>query len=227
MSEFDTIVARLVDCGTSVIPRSYSEANEDLVILELLKRMEIRNPTYIDLGVCHPIIRNNTYMLYEQGYTDGILIEPNVDMCRLISEYRPKNKLLQIGVTGDKNEGNLRYYMSHNKSYRGHNTFLKEVADEQGFSDNYRDIPVYNINRVIEDNCREIPDLLDIDTEGMDYRILKGLDLKKYRFKIICVEEWRQMEERFIDIFETNGYVHYMSCGGSKIYVAKENIRRI
>lgn len=225
LSEFDTIVSRLVDYERSVIPRSYSETNEDLVILDLLKRLEIQNPSYIDLGVCHPVIRNNTYLLYEQGYTDGILIEPNIDMCRLISEYRPKNRLLQIGATGDTNKKSLRYYMSLNKSYRGHNTFIKEIADQGGFSDNYRDIPVYNINQIIEDNCESTPDLLDIDVEGMDYDILRGLNLKKYRFKIICVEEWKSMEEKFWDIFEGNGYVHYMSCGENKIYVAEESFQ--
>lgn len=222
LTEFDTIVARLVDFEKPILPRSYSDAYEDLVILDLLKKLDITNPSYIDLGVCHPVIRNNTYMFYEAGYTNGILIEPNVDMCRLISDYRPKNKLLQMGVTGDIREGNMRYYMSYNKSYRGHNTFMKDVAERQGFSDNFKDIPVYNINRIISENCEKTPDFLDIDVEGMDYEILKGLDLNKFRFKIICIETWKDMGGKIKELFKVNKYVHYMSLGENSIYVAAE-----
>ena len=222
LSEFDTIVARLVDFGEQTNLRSYSNDSEDLVLLGLLKWLGIKEPSYIDLGVCHPVIRNNTYLLYERGYTEGLLIEPNVDMCKLINEYRPSNKLLQIGVTGSEGGGRLRYYTSHSSSYRGHNTFVKEIAEEQGFSDNYREIPVYNINRIIRENCKKTPDLLDIDVEGMDYEILNGLDLNKYRFKVICVEIWRNMEEKFRDIFKANRYVHYASSVENKIYIAEE-----
>lgn len=39
-------------------------------------------------------------------------------------------------------------------------------------SDDYYKIPVKNINKVIEENFETYPDIVDIDTEGMDSQII-------------------------------------------------------
>ena len=80
----------------------YSESGEDLLFLQLTDRLKLEDPTYLDIGVCHPVIRNNTYMLYERGYKKGVLVEPNPDMCELIKKYRPENILLNIGACADE-----------------------------------------------------------------------------------------------------------------------------
>ena len=76
----------------------------------MIEVLGIKDPLYVDIGVCHPVVRNNTYLLYEKGYTNGILIEPNGNMCELAQIYRPKNKIVEAGASGDEG-GILRYYM--------------------------------------------------------------------------------------------------------------------
>ena len=116
----------------------------------LIEALGIKDPLYVDIGVCHPVVRNNTYLLYEKGYTNGILIEPNGNMCELAQIYRPKNKIVEAGASGDEG-GILRYYMNHQSSLKGYNTFNQEVAEREGFADNYKDVPVMNINRILEE----------------------------------------------------------------------------
>lgn len=222
IGEFDSIVARLVEFDDPLVVRSYSENGEDVVITDLLNKLGISRPYYVDLGVCHPVIRNNTYMLYEMGFRDGILIEPNLDMCELAKEYRDDNIIVPMGA-GDGDGGSMKYYMHHIKSYRGHNTFLYEEALAQGFADNYIEVPVKNINDIMEDYCDRVPDLLDIDTEGMDAKLLKSIDVDKFRIKVICAEEeYSGNTSKLRQILRGKGYTHYMSVGLNGIYIANE-----
>ena len=65
LSEFDTIVGSLVSVDNNPFGHFYSTEREDLIIVNMLDKLGAQNPTYMDIGVCHPVIRNNTYLLYE------------------------------------------------------------------------------------------------------------------------------------------------------------------
>jgi len=49
-------------------------------------------------------------------------------------------------------------------------------------------MPLVNINEVLQKNLSRGPDLLSVDTEGFDEKILRSLDFEKYRPKVICAE---------------------------------------
>lgn len=224
LKDFDTIVSRLVDCGEDEFIHTYSEDKEDCIFMQLLKKLHINNVRYMDIGVCHPVIRNNTYLMYENGHTNGILVEPNLEMADLIDEYRPLNKVIKAGVCAGENSM-LKYYVHPNISYRGHNTFVKEIAENGGFADSYKELPVVNINQLFEQNAPEGVDILDIDTEGMDYDLLSALDMDKYQIKVVCVEEFdydKILAAKLFELLKTKGYVHYMSTGVNSIYVLKK-----
>ena len=51
-----------------------------------------------------------------------------------------------------------------------------------------RKMPLININRVIAEQLGKAPDVLSTDIEGLDYDIIKSLDLSKYRPGCICAE---------------------------------------
>lgn len=49
--------------------KSYSQCGEDVIVDRILSLMGIKNPTYLDIGANDPIFRNNTYFLYEKGFS--------------------------------------------------------------------------------------------------------------------------------------------------------------
>jgi hypothetical protein len=50
-------------------------------------------------------------------------------------------------------------------------------------------MPLVNINRTIAEHLGGVtPDYLSIDVEGLEFAILKTLDLTRYRPKVICID---------------------------------------
>ncbi|MDE5698813.1 MAG: hypothetical protein K2I96_15650 [Lachnospiraceae bacterium] len=68
----DTIVARLLDIEER--ESTYASNREDIIILDYMLTLHA-DISYMDVGVCHPVVRNNTYLFYERGFTNGVLAE--------------------------------------------------------------------------------------------------------------------------------------------------------
>jgi hypothetical protein len=74
------------------------------------------------------------------------------------------------------------------------NTFSSEQVKllQQGKSDNVvervRKMPLVNINRLITENLGKAPDVLSTDIEGLDYDIIRSLDLSRFRPGAFCAE---------------------------------------
>lgn len=214
----DTIVSRLVQVDG--IQNYYSRSQEDVIMLDLIHKLGIENPSYADIGVCHPVVRNNTYLFYENGYTNGLLVEPNPEMVQLAQEYRPNNRIVTCGATSGE-DSILTYYYSH---LPGHNTFLEDIAHDRGILDNKLEIPVKNINTILKEHFENGLDVLDIDTEGMDYELLEALDTDFLKVKIICAEVYYPEIENCLT---QKGYTHYFTTHENRIYVRKEELDKI
>ncbi len=52
-------------------------------------------------------------------------------------------------------------------------------------------VTLKNINSIIQDYFDDCPGLLLLDLEGLDFEVLKSMDLKKYRPKVIMMETTR------------------------------------
>ena len=163
---------------------SYSMDNEDTNILNYFKNK--KNGFYVDVGCFHPINRNNTYLLYINKWR-GINIDLSQFSIDLFNFLRPDDLNLRC-VVSDK-EQNVKVFFQEELSQLS--TIEEDQAKKvfQGKIKN-KEIKAYTLNQIL-DNSRyqnqEI-DLLDIDVEGADYKVLLGLDFKRYKPKLICIE---------------------------------------
>ncbi len=141
---------------------------------------------YIDVGCFHPIRLSNTMFLYSKGWT-GMNIDLSKKSIDLFKIMRPKDINLNFGV-GSKNE-TLDYF--YNKEVFANNTFDIDFAKSFLKQDKIKKgkIEVKTLNYIIENyyNKKEI-DLLDIDAEGFDFEVLKGIDFEKYIIDLIMIE---------------------------------------
>lgn len=197
----------------SVSPQFFAKNAEDVLMLNLVRKLRI-GMDYVDIGVCHPLLRNNTYLFYAMGGR-GLLVEPNPAMHALIALYRPADRLVKAGVAAE--DGSLKYF-----SYRevpGLNGFFDENPYEGQYPvASVQELPVMNINQLLEKNLKKCPNILDLDVEGMQFELLSVLDLDQYPFDIICCECGEQGED-ISGLMTQKHYIRYASTVENDIWV--------
>jgi hypothetical protein len=220
----DTIIYSLIDNTAKTgnrVPQINGKSGEDFLLLSLIKQLELTNIQYLEIGVCHPIMRNNTYLLNELFYCNpnykGVLVEPNPICHSLISEYRPQDKLLKIGASS--HDDILEYYMF--PGLLGHSTFIKEEAEKKGHKYQVLEIEVKNVNRIIKESFDNYPNLLEIDAEGMDYDIIKELNTALYPIEIIMCEISEKQDNLEALLWE-KGYKLFAKTMENGIFLKKD-----
>jgi FkbM family methyltransferase len=170
---------------------SFSQQGEDIVLYHALHDLlKIERPTYMDIGAAHPVQSNNTYLLYGTGST-GVLVEPNPFYVEMLRRWRPNDVVVAAGIGVDDAAAADYYEIKESPLL---NTFSPEqvAALQKGKADSVvarvTKMPLININRAIADHLGRSPDLLSTDVEGLDYAIIKTLDLARFRPGVICCE---------------------------------------
>ena len=157
--------------------KNYSQFDEDLFLDNFFK--DKKKGKFVDLGAFHPIRYNNTYLLYKKGWS-GTNIDLNpaaTDMFNIV-RTRDDNKCALISDVS-----NIEKIVYYEHNFSAVNSLilteeLKKVLKEK--------IPM--ISKTFSDLVNHDFDFLNIDLEGHDYKVLKNIDLKKYRPKLICIE---------------------------------------
>ena len=228
--QIDVIIYSLLDIelpNGCTIPEINGKGCEDILLVSLINQLNLETIRYLEVGVCHPIMRNNTFMLLEQygnikGYK-GVLVEANPTCWSLIEEYREKDVLIKSGIVSADNKENLKFFMFPH--LLGHSTFSEKLAEEiisKGYEHEELLIPVKTLNSVIEENFEEAPDILALDAEGLDYEILKSWNAEKYPFKIIISEIMEDAESDIESMMVDYGYRVYARTLENIIWVNKE-----
>lgn len=168
---------------------SFSQQGEDIILYHAVHDLfSVDSPTYVDVGAAHPIKSNNTYLLYGTGGR-GVLVEPNPMFADLLRSFRSKDVTVQAGIGFDETREADYYEIAGNPML---NTFSSEQVERlkaQGTSvERVVKMPLLNINDVIAKHLGSAPDVLSTDVEGLDFAILKTLDLKRFRPRVICTE---------------------------------------
>ena len=164
--------------------KSYSMDGEDLFITNYFK--EKNNGFYIDVGCYHPIHRNNTYLLHKKGWK-GINIDIHEFSIDLFNYLRPKDYNYNFAVS-NKDELLEMYFQKHLSQL----STIHEDQAKKVFQGNIKKSKVnaFTLNSILEKFKKDQLkiDLLDIDVEGADFKVLEGLSIEKYKPELICIE---------------------------------------
>ena len=209
---------------------SYSQCGEDLIIRYLLATLGMSEPSYIDIGVNDPIRINNTFLFYENG-SRGVCIEPDPELFKKIQKKRKRDICLNIGVSDRDGTGD--YYVMTSKAL---STFNKKEAEKYVLEKNYGTqtiekiipVPITSINNILQ-KYSKYGDILSIDTEGYDARIIMSIDFIAHRPKVICVESARceaggkiKKNVTIINYILDKGYILYADTYVNSIFVDKK-----
>ena len=179
---------------------SYGATGEDVLLRKIFKN---KIGFYVDVGALHPINGSNTYHLYKKGWK-GINFDLMIDNIKLFKIFRPRD--ISINVAVSSKPGFVNSYIFDKGS--GLNTLEKNWAEKwkKIINKNYLTIKIKKekLNTLLKKyNCPNNFDLLNIDVEGHEIEVIKGLDFRIYKPKIITIEIHAKKNE---DIFKSNVY---------------------
>ncbi len=228
--ETDFIIFSLIDILDTrmcKLPHFYAKNCEDVASFSILREMGINhNISLLEIGVCHPVIRNNTYLFYELFHRDSlyraVLVEANPECWDTIGEYRPYDLLIRKGICIESSQKILPFYIFDD--YMGHSTFDRSLADnireERGFDYTEKHIPTITIDEVLSTyyGVDAPPDILAIDAEGLDYSILRSIDFNVWRIKVIIIEIMSGYEDKIASLLGKSGYRMQFTTNENEIW---------
>ncbi|QNM86257.1 FkbM family methyltransferase [Polaribacter pectinis] len=166
---------------------TYSQLGEDIAICHLLEKyLKLNKGFYIDVGCNHPIQYSNTFLLYRKGWS-GITIDLNKELISLHKLERKGDIQINTAIA-DKNESVKVYEFSEDGVNTINKDFYDEIKNHANLISDSRTIDTLTLNEIIEEHKVSKIDLLCIDVEGHDFKVLQSINLKKYRPKLIVVE---------------------------------------
>ena len=175
--------------------KTYSQFGEDLVIDKYFGNYI---GTYVDIGCFHPIKYSNTVLLNKKGWS-GVNIDLNETSTKLFNACRKKDTNITACLS-DKKEYITVYIDSE---FSALNSMYLENSKNFKFKDLKKKIIK---TQVFPEIVKENFDFLNIDCEGNDYKILKTIDLKKYKPKLINIEVSKENKKFIYDYLDLNGY---------------------
>lgn len=174
---------------------SYSQFGEDIIINKYFKSFI---GTYVDIGCYHPIKYSNTALFYKKGW-NGTNIDLNQTSINLFNFSRLRDKNI-LACLSNKEEW-VDVYLDN--EFSALNSTNKE---------NIKNFKIKNFKKnriktkIFSKIIRQKFDFLNIDCEGNDYKILKTINLKKFKPKLICVEVSKQSKKLIYNYLNSNNY---------------------
>jgi FkbM family methyltransferase len=183
-------------------PDHFSEREEEWMIRDFFQ--DRRDGVFVDVGAHHFKSSSKTYYLESKLGWSGLAIEPQVEFGPEYATYRPRTRFLPFFVSDVSNDKAKLYVLKNMRSVAsGDGDFVKQF----GKPDEVREVPTITLNDLFKTEGVTRIDLLSIDIELHEPRALKGLDIKRYRPALVCIEALAPVRQQILDYFARNGYV--------------------
>jgi len=188
---------------------SFAFTGEDKIIEGILKPLITNNGSYVDVGCNHPKLLSNTYSFYRKGWR-GICVDANEMLIEKYAFYRPKDIAVHALVSNKIEE--RTFYLSQNDVLSTtEQSNLQHIVDE-GLTYERKQLLTRTLTSILDQyDFARVFDILSIDAEEHDLKVLKSLDFDKYHPRLIIIEdetfELLNQERNAINIFlKSKGY---------------------
>lgn len=208
----------------------FSQWHEDEILIEFFQDQD--GGFFVDVGAHDGIRLSNTYLLGLLGWT-GICIEAHPEYADQCVRNRPESICIHGACIGD-NRGRVTFYTERE------GLFSSLSSDTGPARRHYRhslgqpfggfqviEVPGLTLDSALMDICRPI-DLVSIDVEGSELDVLAGLDLEKYRPRVLLVEANSAPAARQMDHYlSSQGYCRAGHRRVNYFYCAKDDRQRL
>lgn len=216
------IISRVQEEGAFI---SFAQHGEDV----LLKRVfgEKKRGRYIDIGANHPIHKSVTYSFFLLGW-EGINIDMDREMIALYESLRPGDIALHAAISDSIGQrraflipGSTRSSLDQEVGLSYSGTSYRSITEE---------VRCVTLGEILNDHLQfNDCDFLNIDVEGHEDSVLRGIDFSVFRPKVIVIEAVHPitrkttLDEWDFILFEA-GYTLALFDGLNAYFVINEEI---
>jgi FkbM family methyltransferase len=168
--------------------KTYAQYGEDLILREIFQcRTE---GFYVDIGAFHPKLISNTYFFYKLGW-NGINIDATPGSMNLFKRMRKKDINLECAVSDITTELTFYTYDSPSLNTFSPELVKKRIQEGQSHPKLEKTITTSSLAKILDKNVPEGKkiNILSIDVEGMDLKVLQSNNWGKYVPQTIITEK--------------------------------------
>lgn len=204
---------------------SFAQCGEDILVEHVFMVLGIKKIHYLDIGAHHPSFLSNTHLFYLKGHR-GVCVEADPSLAPAFADVRPEDVCLNVGVGLEDGEADF-YVMSPTTL----NTFSRQEAERYESYGKHRiervvKVPLYTVNRIMQEYFDAAPNYVSLDVEGMDLAILQSFDFKRFRPQVFCIETLTYVDDKrerklteIIEFMQQQGYFVYADTYINSIFV--------
>ena len=200
----------------------YGQFNTDYYIAEYFPPNYVG--TCLDVGMGEPINNNNTYHFEQKGW-ECVCVEPNPNYCTQAVNVRKKVENIACGnVNADDidfevftiegtNQSAISSLRRDNRLVLSHLHLINRIDKIQ--------VKVRTLDYVLEQNPQITSiDFVSIDTEDTELDVLKGFDLKRWKPKLLVIEN-NYDEPHLATYLKDFGYIRDKRIEVNDFYILK------
>jgi FkbM family methyltransferase len=171
----------------------HGETLQGQTVDEVLRSYFSKNTgTFFDVGAFEPIRISNSYHFEQNGW-NCYCFEANTDLIPLLQSKR--KHVYNYAISNEDKESVTFHIITTSGWTAGFSAInisedYKRLFPCQFESVKLINVPQRTLNTIIQQEIPEIDeiDILSIDIEGGEYNCLLGIDLQKYKPKVIVIE---------------------------------------
>ncbi len=162
---------------------------------KMLEFINFDNGYYVEIGAHDGINNSNTFFYEKYKKWKGVLVEPSFNFNLLVKNRSKSNIFFNYGCSDFESEEETTLLNSDDYS------ICKDLVDKKYF-DWHQNKQILAKKQMIETKIKlktlnsllekaKSPNLIDffsLDVEGMELRVLKGINFEKFNFKFLLVE---------------------------------------
>jgi FkbM family methyltransferase len=142
--------------------------------------------TYVDVGGGHPVADNVSFWFYLKGWR-GLVVEPQQKLADAYAHIRPRDHI--VCCLAGRSDGETEFHVV-DRLHGFSSTVREHAAGAGNFGADFKTIrvPVRTLSGLIEEAGLRTIDFLKIDVEGAEAEVLAGVDLERFRPRVVLIE---------------------------------------
>jgi len=206
-------------------PHRYSRHEEEWVIRDYFQ--DRRGGYFVDVGANHHEKESNTFFLETRLEWSGLAVDPQSSFAEGYRRYRPRTRFFPLFVSDVSNASAKLYLVPDNPLVASadrqfaerHGTEVKDRISES----HPVTVPTIRLTDLLDLAGAPHVDLLSIDVELAEPKVLAGFDIDRFQPSLVCIEAHRLLRQTILNYFAAHRYValgRYLRADLQNLYFA-------